>query len=47
MHRPELFQTKQTELKLDKNERGEAFLVNCGQTTDNRRQTQHDGISSS
>ena len=26
---------------------GEAFLVNCVQTTDNRRQTQHAGTSSS
>ena len=37
MHRPELFQTNQTELKSDK--KGEAFLVNCGQTTDNRCNT--------
>ena len=32
MHRPELLQTNQTELKSDKNDGGEAFLVNCGQS---------------
>ena len=48
MHRSELFQTNQTELKnWIRIERGEAFFVNRGQTTDHRRQTQNDGISSS
>ena len=32
MHRPELFQTNQTELKSDRIEGGEAFLVNFGQS---------------
>ena len=32
MHRPELFQTNQTELKSDEIEGGEEFLVNCGQS---------------
>ena len=38
MHRPKLFQTKQTELKFLRI-KGEAFLVNCGQTSDDRRNT--------
>ena len=39
MHRPQLFQTNQTDFKSDKNWGGEAFLVNCGQTTGDRRNT--------
>ena len=42
MHRPELFQTNQTKLKLKNRiriEAREAFLVNSGQPTDNRHNT--------
>ena len=41
MHRPKLFQTNQTELKSDRIEGGEAFLVNGGQCALIRPQLGH------
>ena len=41
MHKHELFQTNK--LKSDKNQEGEAFLVNCRQMTDDGRRTTDDG----